>query len=118
MRSRGTGLAALASLVVLGGCGVPPAEQRVDQELPLIDAPLDNERYTILEMATAHGAFTIEVEVDSEVNAGMLARELVAPMQQNYSEVLVYFYDRAGDGQLPMKRVQWTEEGGYVEVEY
>ena len=69
-------------------------------------------------MATAHGAFTIELEVDSEADAGMLARQLVAPMQQDYSEVLIYFYDRAGNGQLPMKRVQWTEDRGYVEVEY
>ena len=69
-------------------------------------------------MATAHGAFTIELEVDSETDTGVLAHQLIAPMQQDYAEVLVYFYERAGDGQLPMKRVQWTEEGGYVEVEY
>ena len=105
--------------MVLGmACGQPRPLERSETASGLADAPLDNERYTILEMATAHGAFTIELEVDADTDTEALARQLVEPMQEDYVEVLVYFYDRAGDGQLPMKRVQWTQEGGYTQIEY
>ena len=80
--------------------------------------PLDNAEFSILEMATAHGAFTIEVEVDADADNQVISRQLVEPIHTQYSEVLVYFYDRAGDGELPMRRVQWTEAGGYDEIEY
>ena len=112
-------LVALAFPVVLGaGCGQTPLSEGPESARGLADLPLDNERYTILEMATAHGAFTIELEVDADTDTGTLARELVEPMREDYAEVLVYFYDRAGDGQLPMKRVQWTQDGGYAELEF
>jgi hypothetical protein len=120
MWSWGSRLAAVAFLMVLGAaCGqaLPVDGPESSTQRP-VDAPLDNERYTILEMATAHGAFTIELEVDSDADTKTLARELVEPMRENYAEVLVYFYDRAGDGQLPIKRVQWTQAEGYVEVEF
>jgi hypothetical protein len=80
--------------------------------------PLDNAEFSILEMATAHGAFTIEVEVDADADTQVISRQLVEPIHTRYAEVLVYFYDRAGDGELPMRRVQWTEAGGYTEIEY
>ena len=120
MWSWGGSLAALACLMVLGAaCGQAlPVDGPESSTQSLVDAPLDNERYTILEMATAHGAFTIELEVDADTDTKTLARELVEPMREDYAEVLVYFYDRAGDGQLPMKRVQWTQAEGYVEIEF
>lgn len=119
MWSWGGSLAASAFLMVLGaGCGQALPVAGPESASRVADAPLDNERYTILEMATAHGAFTIELEVDAVTDTKTLARELVEPMREDYAEVLVYFYDRAGDGQLPMKRVQWTQEGGYVEIEF
>ena len=120
MWSWGGSLAALAFLMVVGAaCGQAlPVDGPESSASRLVDVPLDNERYTILEMATAHGAFTIELEVDADADTKTLARELVEPMREDYAEVLVYFYDRAGDGQLPMKRVQWTQADGYVEIEF
>ena len=120
MWSWGSRLATVAVLIVLGAaCGqaLPVDGPEPSAQSP-VDAPLDNERYTILEMATAHGAFTIELEVDAAADTKTLARELVEPVQDSYAEVLVYFYDRAGDRQLPMKRVQWTQAEGYVEIEF
>ncbi len=80
--------------------------------------PLTNEEYSIVEMATAHGAFTVEVEVVLGADTDSIARRLVEPVQDRYAEVLVYFYDRASDGELPLSRVQWTAENGYVKIEY
>lgn len=69
-------------------------------------------------MATAHGAFTVEVEVAGEVDMGALARQLVEPLRDDYAEVLVYFYARGGEQALPMLRIQWTAANGYVETRY
>ena len=106
-------------LVWATGCrgGAPVAEQTETPRGPT-EMPLDNPQYSILEMATAHGAFTLEVEVDAGADTAAIARQLVEPIKEQYAEVLVYFYDRAGDGELPMSRVQWTEGTGYAEVEY
>ena len=79
---------------------------------------LDNEEYSILEMATAHGAFTIEVAVDSDADMLSIAEQLIAPIATQYVEILVYFYDRAGEGELPLSRVQWTNNQGFTEVDY
>jgi len=106
------------ALVVDAGCRQPPPVEHTELPPDPVDAPLDNERYTILEMATAHGAFTIDLEVDAGADTQTIARQLIEPMRDDYAEVLVYFYDRAGDGELPMRRVQWTPEAGYTEIDY
>ena len=107
------------AFVMAAGCrdSAPTAEQAEVPRGPT-EMPLDNAQYSILEMATAHGAFTLEVEVDAGADTLALARQLIEPIKDQYAEVLVYFYDRAGDGELPMRRVQWTEAKGYTEVEY
>jgi hypothetical protein len=107
------------AIVIVAGCceSAPTAEQTEAPRGPA-EMPLDNAQYSILEMATAHGAFTLEVEVDACADTAAIARQLVEPIKAQYGEVLVYFYDRSGDGELPMRRVQWTEGNGYTEVEY
>ena len=97
-----------------GGAGGDTASPSTpDDALPLV-----SESWRIAEMATAHGAFTIEVEVADEVDAAALARELIRPLQDRYTEVLVYFHARDSAGDLPRLRVQWTAEHGYVETHY
>ena len=111
-----------AVLVITTGCReLAPAVEVTDQtEAPRgpTEMPLDNPQYTILEMATAHGAFTPEVEVDAGADTQAIGRQLIEPIKEQYAEVLVYFYDRAGNGELPMRRVQWTAGEGYTDVEY
>lgn len=80
--------------------------------------PLANEQYSIVEMATAHGAFTIEVEIAGGADTQRIARGLIEPVQDQYAEVLVYFYGREGDRELPLSRIQWTADRGYVEIHY
>ena len=113
------------ALAVLVGClactaSVPePVDETTSDEQDYMSViPLTSEEFSIVEMATAHGAFTIEVEVDLGADTMSIARRLIEPVQDRYAEILVYFYDRASDGQLPLSRVQWTAEGGYSVVEY
>ena len=104
----------LACLACAGGAGGDTASPSTpDDALPLV-----SESWRIAEMATAHGAFTIEVEVADEVDTAALARELIRPLQDRYTEVLVYFHARDSAGDLPRLRVQWTAEHGYVETRY
>ena len=118
-RRRLTTAVVVPAIVIVAGCreSAPTAEQTEAPRGPA-EMPLDNAQYSILEMATAHGAFTLEVEVDAGADTVAIARQLVEPIKAQYGEVLVYFYDRSGDGELPMRRVQWTEGNGYTEVEY
>ena len=118
-RRRLTTAVVVPAIVIVAGCreSAPTAEQTEAPRGP-DEMPLDNAQYSILEMATAHGAFTLEVEVDAGADTVAIARQLVEPIKAQYGEVLVYFYDRSGDGELPMRRVQWTEGNGYTEVEY
>ena len=79
---------------------------------------LDNEKWRIVEMATAHGIFTIEIEIADWENSQEVARELVVPLKDQYSEVLVYFYEMGSDEALPVLRVRWTLETGFTEMLY
>ena len=107
------------ALVTAGGCHeLAPTDEQTEAPRGPIEMPLDNAQYSILEMATAHGAFTLEVEVDAGADTLVIARQLIEPIKEQYAEVLVYFYDRAGDGELPMRRVQWRDGTGYTDVEY
>ena len=107
----------LCALLVTG-CGdgeAPVPTPSSQQQRPL---PLVGDDWAILKMATAHGAFTIEVDVNPTVDTARLSRLLVEPLQENYAEILVYFYDRSVDTDLPMLRVQWTTAEGYAEIQY
>ena len=79
---------------------------------------LVNDSWQIVEMATAHGAFTIEVEVIDRVDTWALARELIEPLQDDYAEILVYFHRLDAEAELPLSRIQWTVVGGYTETRY
>ena len=105
-------------LAVIAGCsagngGPPPAPEAGQAQLRLV-----NDDWRIVEMATAHGAFTIEVEMAEGVDTAALARALVEPLQDRYAEVLVYFHARGAATDLPQLRVQWTPAGGYIETVY
>ena len=105
-------------LAAIAGCGggtgdapAPPAAE----ETQLL---LANDDWHIVEMATAHGAFTIEVEVTDGVDTAALARSLIQTLQDRYAEVLVYFHARDSETDLPLLRVQWTAAAGYAETRY
>ena len=96
-----------------GGAGRPP--------VPVPEGPaVVNDAWRIVKMATAHDILTIEVEVEDAETASDVARELIAPLEGRYQEVLVYVYS-AGEGEgghVPLKRIRWTPADGVVELDY
>ena len=77
---------------------------------------LINDDWQIRNMATAHGAFVIEVEAEDPSQVETIARALIEPIKADYNEILVYV-SRVGDpSDLPARRMQWTPQDGYVEI--
>ena len=64
----------------------------------------------------AHYALVLKVEADNLSDAKSIAQRLADPVTDSYNEVLVYFYPAGGQDGLPDRRVQWTVDGGYVEM--
>jgi len=95
------------------GRGLTPDAASAHETLQLV-----TDDWTILKMATAHGAFTVEVEVRKGIDTTALAEALIEPLQGQYAEILVYFHDRAADEDLPMLRIQWTASDGYTSTVY
>ena len=102
----------------LVACGEAPTDRAADDIGDVDATSLTSGEYTIVKMATAYGVLTVEVEIDSVADTSSIARRLVELVQDRYSEVLVYFYDRSADGPPRISRVQWTVERGYVTIDY
>ena len=79
---------------------------------------LVNQSWHIRNMATAHGAFVIEVEAEDPTQTETIARALVEPIRSDYDEILVYVNQMGDESDLPARRMQWTPDGGYVEIAY
>ncbi len=83
------------------------------------DGPsLVNEGWYVRNMATAHGAFVIEVEAEDPEQTETISRALIEPIKDDYAEILVYVNRMGDDSDLPARRVQWTPRDGYVELSY
>ena len=93
--------------------GTPPDPAAEPDEPSLV-----NEGWYVRNMATAHGAFVIEVEAEDPEQTETIARALVEPIKDDYAEVLVYVNRMGDDSDLPARRVQWTPRDGYVELNY
>ena len=85
-----------------------------DREEPL----LVNDGWHIRNMATAHGTFIIEVEAEDPTQTETIARALIEPIRDDYTEILVYVNKLGDESDLPARRMQWTPGGGYVEITY
>lgn len=94
----------------------PPAapDRAADPDEP----SLVNEGWYVRNMATAHGAFVIEVEAEDPEQTETISRALIEPIKDDYAEVLVYINRMGDDSDLPARRVQWTLRDGYVELSY
>ena len=80
------------------------------------DPLLVNDGWHIRSMATAHGTFVIEIEAEDPAQTETIARALIEPLRDDYTEIFVYV-NRLGDESEPLaRRMQWTPGGGYVET--
>jgi hypothetical protein len=71
-------------------------------------------RWTVTEQFAAHHSIVIQVETRHLDEAEATARTIVAPLQDRYSEILIYVHRPGRPDTLPPRRVQWTRAGGYV----
>ena len=84
-----------------------------------VDDPLlVNDDWYVRNMATAHGAFVIEVEAKDPSQTETIARTLIEPIKDDYVEILVYVNQLGDDSDLPARRMQWTPRDGYGEIRY
>ena len=61
----------------------------------------------------------VEVEARRLEDARAIAEQIVEPVRiRGYEEVLVYVHGPDGGIDAPMRRVQWTRKGGFVEMVY
>ncbi len=79
---------------------------------------LVNDDWQIRNMATAHGAFVIEVEAKDPSQVEAIAHALIEPIKADYDEILVYVSPAGDPSDLPARRMQWTPQDGYVEIAY
>lgn len=101
-------------IVTLDALPGPAPERAADPDEP----SLVNEGWYVRNMATAHGAFVIEVEAEDPEQAETISRALIEPIKDDYAEILVYVNRMGDDSDLPARRVQWTPRDGYVELSY
>jgi hypothetical protein len=85
------------------------------RQLPAVRRAADPfARWTVTEQFAAHYTMVIQVETRHLDEALAAARVLVAPLQDRYSEVMIYVHRPGRPDTLPPRRVQWTRAGGYV----
>ena len=95
---------------------LPPPDGEASENVD--DPLLVNDDWYVRNMATAHGAFVIEVEAKDPSQTETIARTLIEPIKDDYAEILVYVNQLGDDSDLPARRMQWTLRDGYVEISY
>jgi hypothetical protein len=75
-------------------------------------------RWTVTEQLTAGSVLVLQVETTHLDEALPIARQLVAPVESRYAEVMVYFHRPGRPQTLPPRRVQWSPTRGFVETDY
>jgi hypothetical protein len=77
------------------------------------------EGWSVTMANSAHHAMVVEIEAQHPQNALTIAEEVVAPMRsRGYEEILIYVRPQGGGPDAPVRRIQWTRNGGFVETVY
>jgi hypothetical protein len=103
--------------------GLPACPETAERDLLSHDAlecwfDEDETRWRILSVVSAHRALVVRVEVADGRMSSELARRFVERAQQDFGEVLLYVYPPGSSGSRLVRRLQWTREGGYAELEF
>ena len=72
--------------------------------------------WQVVDYLSAHRVLVVKVQTYRMDEAMDIAVELVGPLQDGYSEVLVYFH-RPHEA-LAARRVQWLPTSGFVEIDF
>lgn len=95
---------------------VPRATSVVEEKNNTPRLAMTGSGWRLVGQFSAHYALILEVEAENLSDAKFIAQQLAEPVKNSYNEILVYFFPPDGQGDLPDRRVQWTESTGYVEV--
>lgn len=76
------------------------------------------DRWTITEQFAAQHVMVLQIETTHLEESGAIARTVAAPLQNRYSEIMIYFHRPGRPDTLPPRRVQWSRGGGYVETDF
>lgn len=128
---------AIAVLVVLGcpaacaakrpiavnDAGIPRCAADASAHLLSIDAlqcwfDAPHGRWRLLTQESHYAVLVVHVEVQSLRDAADIARRFVAGEREHFSEILIYAESDAVSGPNRARRVRWTKDGGYEEVEF
>ena len=75
--------------------------------------------WIVTEANSAHYAMVVEVEAQRPEEARAIAIQIVKPMRsRGYKEILIYVRAAPGGTDAATRRIQWTPNGGYVEMVY
>ena len=75
------------------------------------------EEWIVTKANSAHGAMVVEVEAPRLEEARAIAIQIVQPMRsRGYEEILIYVRGPQSGVDDPIRRIQWTPNGGYVET--
>ena len=88
------------------------ADASGNRQVPL----LVNDGWHIRNMATALGTFVIEIEAEDPTQTETIARALIEPIRDDYTEILVYVSRRGAESDPLARRMQWTPDRGYIET--
>ena len=71
--------------------------------------------WQVIDYLSALGVLIVEVETYRLDETVGIAHALVEPLKESYNEVLVYFSEPGQE--FAAQRVQWTPDGGYVQID-
>ena len=72
--------------------------------------------WQVVDYLSAHRVLVVNVQTYRMDEAMDIAVELIGPLQEGYSEVLVYFHHP--HEALAARRVQWSLASGFVEIDF
>lgn len=73
-------------------------------------------RWGVTKATAFHGALVVEVDAAHVGDALAIAHRIVTPVRGSYDEILIYVRRGGRVTQPAARRVQWTERGGFVEM--
>ena len=94
----------------------PPATSGLARALNAAEPDDRRWRWSVTHAQASQGALVVEAEVIDLSEATASARAIVEPVRSQYTEVLVYLHRAGAPGRFASRRVQWTADGGFVEI--
>jgi hypothetical protein len=105
--------------VRIGRGPVPSSRLVAAHQLPSVRRSADPfARWSITEQFAAQSVMVLQIETTHLGEALAIAREVTAPLQSRYSEIMLYFHRPGRPDTLPPRRVQWSRGAGFVETNF